>query len=280
MADVTTPALNNIPGHPFPVLANPGLETAAIAAGEQTARARDHLTGVLGTTPDVTVKVLAPDAWEAHATFPLYGMPHFADEHTLVIAGEENEFWRSITPPLAELPAAQLARIRAVYSSPNEQPRLAPFFDLLAVHELAHLFHLQAGRDFPRLWLQELFSNLSLHSYVAAVEPGLLPILVTFPAVVVELGHERFAYHTLDDFERLYVDVGPVNYGWYQCHLHAAAKRLHDLGGDELLRRFWDELPGLGKDRTDGDLAMKLAAVHPALADLAATWPPKPEGAR
>lgn len=41
----------------------------------------------------------------------------------------------------------------------------------------------------------------------------------TFPAAVVAAGHNRLAHHTLEDFERLYVGVGPVNYGWYQCQL-------------------------------------------------------------
>lgn len=37
----------------------------------------------------------------------------------------------------------KLGRLRAVYGGADKHLRLAPFFDLLAVHELGHLFHLQ-----------------------------------------------------------------------------------------------------------------------------------------
>ena len=267
--------LSEVRDEPFPVLASAGVEKVAEKVAWRTERACRHLSAVLGTTAEVIVKVLTPEDWEAHATFPLYGMPHVADERTLVVAGEDNEFWRSIVPPVTDLSATQAARMHAVYADAHGELHVGAFFDLLAVHELSHLFHLQADREFPRLWLRELFSNLCLHSYIAAAEPDLLPALETMPAVIVEAGHGRFAHTTLDDFERLYVGVGPLNYGWYQCHLCAAAKQLHDLGGDRLLHRYWHRL-GLGGHRSDDELRQDLSAVHPALEHLAAKWPPKP----
>lgn len=96
----------------------------------------------------------------------------------------------------------------------------------------------------------------------------------TFPAVVARGGGARLDHHTLADFERLYVDVGAVNYGWYQCQLHAAAKRIFDDGGEGVLRRFWDLLPAVPSDLSDGELTDVLQRVHPEAARVLAEWPP------
>jgi hypothetical protein len=40
------------------------------------------------------------------------------------------------------------------------------FCDLLAIHELGHLFHVQSGHWFPQRWLAEPFADLSLDAWV------------------------------------------------------------------------------------------------------------------
>lgn len=259
---------------PYPVLASPGMEDRAADIDERCTQAHSYLSGVLTFRPQIRILVLAESDWERHATFPLYGMPHYKDEHTLVIAAEENRFWEQMTPAEDTLPSADQERLTAVYGSAEGRIRLSGFFDLLVVHELAHLFHLQVQRSFPRLWLQELFCNLCLHAYVATVEPHTLPSLETFPDLVVSGGHGRFTHIALEDFERLYVQVDPVNYGWYQCHLHRTAQRLFDAAGEDVLRRYWNRLPRLDPDISDATLALELAAIHPELARVLNEWPP------
>lgn len=34
----------------------------------------------------------------------IYGMPHCSNDHTLIVASEDNAFWRSFVPPLEALP--------------------------------------------------------------------------------------------------------------------------------------------------------------------------------
>jgi hypothetical protein len=125
-----------------------------------------------------------------------------------------------------------------VYGQSDGSIDLSSFFDLTSIHELAHLFQFQASVQFPRLWLDEFFANLSLHAYVASQQPDLLPVLETFPRLMLQAGAARFQYHSLADFERLYSDVGDANYGWYQCQLEVAAKAVYDSGGVAALQRL------------------------------------------
>jgi hypothetical protein len=218
--------------------------------------------------------VLSPVDWPKYTTYPLYGMPHYLDAQTLVIAGQNNSFWQSLTPPLETLPPTAASAMRAAYGQADSSLDLSPFFDLLAVHEMGHLYHSQASRQFPRLWLMELFCNLSLHAYVVAEEPERLSQLEAFPRMICGMGHSHLQYHTLADFERLYVNVGPQNYGWYQCQLHNAAQRIYNAGGIEALQRLWDVPITFDGESTDEELASQLEnEVHPEVAQVLISWP-------
>lgn len=218
-----------VAGFPFPVLASATLEEQARQLAERCARAYRLLADALGSSPQVTVQVLSKPDWRP----PLpYGMPHFASG-ALVLAGEEAEYWRSFVPLINQAEPSLRAEAVEVY---GPGLHLGPFFDLLAVHEMGHAFH-QSAR-FPRRWLEEAFANLGLHSYVTTAEPALLPALRTFPAVITSLAPETFPHRTLAEFEELYSNMNPLNYGWYQCHLHRMAERVYDAGGIGALQRL------------------------------------------
>jgi len=151
-------------------------------------------------------------------------MPNY-EAGNLIVAGEESSFWGSFVDMIKDASPSLLKEAQTTYGSDGTID-LAPFFDLLAVHELAHIFHDQVPFHFPRAWLTEFFANLCLHAYVASVEPEQLSTLETFPRLIVALGPDNFRHRTLEAFEALYTKVGPQNYGWYQCRLHLAAKKV------------------------------------------------------
>jgi hypothetical protein len=200
-------------------------------------------------------------------------MPHYTDERTLAVAGQDNRFWQSMTPPAEALPPQAAQAMQAAYGQPDGSINLSPFFDLLAVHELGHLFQLQAQCQFPRLWLTELFCNICLHAYVVAVEAERLPALETFPQMVANLGVAELRYRNLDDFERLYTDVGAQNYGWYQCRFHVAAKHIYEAGGVEALQRLWKAFLQADEKPSDEQLAARLREdVHPEVERVLTAW--------
>jgi hypothetical protein len=265
--------LIELSGFSVQVYASAGTETRARDIAARCERAYRFLSSTLDADAAVRVLVLAPEHWLHYTDFPIYGMPHYIDIQTLVVAGQNNDFWQNIAPPIEALPVQTAQAMQAVYGGSGSID-LSLFFDMLPVHEMAHLFHRQAGLDFPRLWLMEFFCNFCLHSYIAAVEPERLPELELFPQVMIAGGHERFTYHTLADLERLYFNVGPDNYGWYQSQLHAAAKRVYEAGGVRALQDLWQTFLRSNDVLTDSQLAARLRdEVHPELARVLTEWP-------
>ena len=224
--------------------------------------------------PAVTLLVLAPDDWTAYTNFPVYGMPHYTNDETLVVAAEDNALWKSFIPPMGQLPPALASQIQKVYSEDGKLS-MQPFFDLLALHELGHAYHKQGGLNIQRKWMGELFCNMVLHTYIAEKEPALLPALTVFPDMVVASGTAGYTFTTLPQFENHYNEIGsqhPRNYGWYQSRLHVAAGEIYDASGKAVLQKLWVALQAK-EQLDDQQLAEQLSArVHPSLADVLLKW--------
>ena len=248
--------LVEVPGG-LPTFASAGLEARAVLIGRIAADSHAYIAGLLGFTPGTQVLVLSEADWPSRTETPVYGLPN-ANNGTLVVAGTEAPFWGEVTEMVAEVDRPELAR---VYGDADGAIRLGSFFDLVAVHEVGHVFH-EGSQHFPRLWLQELFANLCLHTWVAECSPASLPILMTLPRLGAKAAPEAFAYRTRDEFERLYSEVGGPNYVWFQFRLQLEAAALYDRAGQGALIRLFEAFR-----LDDAALARRLdEAVDPGLA--------------
>ena len=248
--------LVEVPGG-LPTFASPDLETRAAMIGQIAADSHAYLAGLLGFSPEAQVLVLSEADWPSRTDTPVYGLPN-AWNGSLVVAGTEAPLWGQLTEMVADDDRPQLAR---VYGTGGGAIQLGPFFDLVAVHEVAHVFH-QSTQHFPRLWLQELFANLCLQSWVAERAPESLPILLTLPRLGAKAAPEAFEYRTRDDFERVYTGVGGPNYVWFQFRLQLEAAELYDRLGSAALVRLFNAFA-----LDDAALARRLdEAVDPGLA--------------
>ncbi len=227
--------------------------------------------------PRVTLLVLSPSDWSLHTHFPVYGMPHYPNEKTLVVASEDNDFWKSMLPPLDKLPQELAQQISKTYVDDMGKLTMRGFFDLLAIHELGHAYHEQGDLTMQRKWIGELFSNMFLHNYIAEKRPELLPALTIFPNMVVNsTNKENLKYTTLSGFEENYGLIAsqfPQNYGWYQCRLHSAAGNIYDQAGVAAFQKLWRVLQ-LDKELLDNDALAKLLSnkVHKSVANIQLNW--------
>ena len=240
-------------------------------------KAIDYNESILDFRPSITLLVLNEKDWGIYTVDPLvYGMPHYNEKNKfLIVAAEDNPFWKSFLPALDKLPADLREQFKSAYSSGQGEFSMQPFFDLLALHELGHAFHFQAGLTMQRKWMGELFSNILLHTFIAEKVPDLLPALVIFPRMVVAGGTEGFLYTSLKDLEEKYFEIGskhPRNYGWYQSRWHVAAAEIYDAGGPKVLQRLWAALKAKPEVMDDKALGNYLRTVDTTLANVMLQW--------
>lgn len=232
---------------------------------------------ILNFEPTVNLLVLSPADWNIYTNFPVYGMPHYNDSQTLIVASEDNDFWKSFIPPLDQLSTALTQQISSTYTDSNNNLSMRSFFDLLAIHELGHAYHGQGELKMQRLWMGELFANILLHTYIARKEPDLLPSLTVFPQMVVSSTNpDGLAYKSLSDLESNYAVIGqqyPNNYGWYQSKWHIAAGTIYDQGGVIALQNLWKTLQKEKTPLDDAAFANLLSTkVHQSVADVQLKW--------
>lgn len=227
--------------------------------------------------PTVTLLVLSPTDWSTYTHFPVYGMPHYPNKETLVVASDDNDFWKSMLPPLDRLPVGLAQQISDTYVDRSGNLTMRGFFDLLAVHELGHAFHEQGNLTMQRKWIGELFCNMFLHTYIAEKNPELMPALTIFPQMVVtSINKADLKYASLSEFEANYGLIAsqfPQNYGWYQCRLHTAAGTIYDEAGIAAFQNLWNALK-TNKDPLDDAALAKLLSkmVHESVANVQLNW--------
>jgi hypothetical protein len=226
--------LVEVPGG-LPTFASGGLEERARAIGAIASDSYGYLADLLGFRPKAQVLVVSEADWPKVTEVPLYGLPN-ASNGTLVVAGTEAPFWSSFVEMAGPDSDGELA---TVYGAPDGTVRLGPFMDLVAVHEVAHVFH-EGSQHFPRLWLQELFANVCLHAWVAERAPDQLTTLTTLPRLGATAPSDTFEHRTRDAFERLYTSVGGPNYVWFQFRLQVEAAAMFDRGGSAVVRRLFE----------------------------------------
>ena len=255
-----------------------GQDQRASAIAIQINNSLAYFSKLLKYKPEVTLLVLNTTDWKKFASpQAIYGMPHFnAEKKTLYVAAEDNPFWRSFLPPLDKINPQLAQQIKNTYKNNDGEVSMQGFFDLLAIHELGHAFHLQKGVNMQRSWMGELFVNILLHTYIAEKEPALLPALTLFPKMVLASGSSEFKFTRLQDVHEHYQEIAskhPKNYGWYQCRWHSGAAEIYDAAGKKVGRQIWESLQGVDVTLSDEKLASVMESqVHKSVSDLIRNW--------
>lgn len=273
----TLEKLNRLEGIKTKTYYSDGAKAQAETMAKRCDKVISFYQSILKFEPSVTLLVLSPNDWSQYTKFPVYGMPHYNDSKTLIVASEDNNFWKSFIPPLDQIPAELSQKISQTYTDKSNTLTMRDFFDLLAIHELGHAFHEQAELTIQRKWMGELFANILLHTYIAENEPELLPALTVFPQMVVtSTDKNTLKFTTLDEIEKNYNLIGqkyPNNYGWYQCRWHTAAGKIYDEGGKKAFENLWHTLLKQKEpldDKAFAELLYKKA--HASIANVQIKW--------
>jgi hypothetical protein len=240
--------LATLDGYPFDARYSAGARDQAVRLAELTKDAYNYFAVVFpGARPQVIATFLKPADWKRN-----YGVPsYYPPDRRLRVATDDNPMWQSIGRIVhVASPFAAYPTLKRTYADERGNVQLGRFFDLFAVHELAHAFELQGGAVLPTLWLKEVFANLALYTFVATTRPSELANLTTFPDALTRVGAFNImirlrGYTSLDDFD-LHSPAGNArapmsneNAVWYQLRLLLLARDLFDHDGAVALERLW-----------------------------------------
>jgi hypothetical protein len=226
---------------------------------------------------DYKIYVLSKEDW-AHYTDPnlIYGMPHFIpNEKRLVVAAEDNAFWRMQLPDFSSLASPYKELFPMTYSF-NDEVSSRYFFDLLPIHELGHAWSSKGGLNTQRNWLSEMLCNLMLHTFIAEERGEFLGALELLPMYWSNEDQSNYTYTSLEQFQNNYWEIGtqsPRNYAWYQYRFHNAARKLYNEGGADVLINLWSFLSRSQENLDDEALLAGLRdEVHPYFEELWNEW--------
>ena len=248
--------LLRLDGFPFEVRYSQGSAVRAKAAADVAARAYDYFSRLFnGFKPDIALIVADQLDWADWTHRCPYGLPFFNDDLSdvrpgvVVMPAGSGDFWHSIAQALREASTDEYALLLAAYPNDGNDVDLQPFFDLITIHELGHVFEVLGGLRLPTFWLGEIFANLALHTFVATQQPASLETLEVLPSVgagssVLATRMQTSGYSTLEELEAHYTGgddaMDALNYVWYQCKWQRLAAAMFESDGEDALVRFWD----------------------------------------
>lgn len=128
----------------------------AVKISTDVAKAETYFQKQFNVKPSYTLLVLSPTDWKKHAhPQAIYGIPHYLPDGRLVVASENNDFWKRNAAPVDKLPQELAEKMKATYTDKNGEINLTNAFDLLGIHELGHAFQSAAKMLGQRNWLNE-----------------------------------------------------------------------------------------------------------------------------
>lgn len=271
MTETTNPNLVALAGYAMPVLASPGSEERARVIADRLDRALSWLERSLQRRPLFTLFVVDRTDWDTVAEVPIYGMPQSLPGK-IVTSPDAAPWWDDYLDALRpHLPASVLADVARVFGDPADFTTMA---DLVAVHELTHLFHeihpVTWASEFPADWVMELFANIGMHGYVVTHEPERLPLLATLTAAARAAGPKPWPFNELAAMGQS-MQASVSNYVWFEFMLIGFAESIWNSGGVDAMVAFQQTLgePTLSPDA----VVQRLAAIDPAVADAVRAWP-------
>lgn len=157
--------------------------------------------------------------------FP-YGLPFYdPDYNILVIAAEKDAL-------------AKLSGLKDIPATPDS---VLTDFDYQPLHELGHYFFFTLNNINEEKWFNEFLATYFLICYIN--DKGLAPGLKNELKANYSVDHR-----SLDDFEKLYVNVGPANYHWYQCNFAQLGFKLYPQFKTSLIKTVIDNYRSTGKN--------------------------------
>jgi hypothetical protein len=202
-----------------------GHDVRAERMGRRMAASNDYFDRRLGVR--VELRVALVDAADFARALPtaVYGMPFVRGGVAVLPADLESGAVVDAYQALGATATMDvIEELRSLGLSFEDAARA--MVDLVALHELGHVQTESHGIDPRQAWFAEFMGTYFAYAYLRSEEAELARVW----DAVAEAGRQGVdpTYTSLDDLNRLYTGVGPVNYVWFQDILQGRASSVYD----------------------------------------------------
>jgi hypothetical protein len=206
---------------------------------------------------DLSVAVLEKAQWQQVTPIP-YGLPWVSDApHVAFLPATADGVVVSDTLKSKEFfTPAMLQKIKS--SGFSFEQAAEKTVDLIGLHELGHTYSQQIGIISPRpnKWFNEFMASYFAYACLREKRPKLATLFHTMTADMAAVTPKQ-KHTTLDDFERLYVEVGPANYGWYQGKFFERVAQVYEAKGLSFIEEVRKAFPGDEKETLTIDVVLE-----------------------
>jgi hypothetical protein len=190
-----------------------------------------------GTKFNVDIYILNKSDWDNPHTGLPYGMPFYnPDDKILFIPAEKNA----------------LRRLSGLPDDPEKSDSVLSTFDFQPIHELGHYYFFTIHHINKEKWLNEFLATYFLICFIK--EKNLAPTLEKDLQANYPVQHK-----SLDDFQKIYLGVGPANYHWYQSKFATLGFSLYPQFKEKLISLMLQNYSPGGKN-LDGLTLLKTLA--------------------
>lgn len=226
-----------------PTYYSPGTRERAYELASKADRSYAFLKGFFKADTDLILLVLNSDDWSKRTTIP-YGAL-FADLGAIHVGSNlaGAPAIESLSPMFDKCPEAlKKSLISAVgYEEAAFSHAVQTMFDNLVVHEFTHGFAAKRRISFGAAWLDEVFANYTTYAFLKRFEREYekeLRIFEILSKVFYEGGRPLIKHTSLEDFERLYVRVGWLNFVWYFGKFFVGVFELFNKYGESFINNL------------------------------------------
>src|SRR5262245_44529789 len=100
--------------------------------------------------------------------------------------------------------------------------------DLIALHELGHVYTSAYGIKPPTRWFPEFLASYFAYAFLKEKHPKLADLFQAMATGGYIEGLKNPEHTSLEDFERIFVGVGVDNFAWYQRKFLQKAAQIYD----------------------------------------------------
>lgn len=259
-----TTALQKVRGLKNPSFTNkltvyysPGYEKRAKELQRMIEEAMGFYERKFKVTVELNLAVLTQDQWRQVRNTP-YGLPGFSESPNIAFlpATADGVVTTGVLSLNSSASPATLKKIKSSGYTFNQGA--IQFTDLIGLHELGHVYQIGLGLHPRRLnkWFSEFLGSYFAYAYMREKHPKLATL---FYAMAADLSAEspRPAHTSLEDFEQLYVRVGPNNYSWYQGKFLQRVAQVYENKGLSFIAEVGKAFPSSEAEALPVDIVLQ-----------------------